>query len=104
MVNDERTELKTRNAQAVLDGDLDEFIEAYLLKAADEARGRRRSHDEAQYQETTMASEEELIAAAAASTRRPCRRAPRAVRAPGARPRTTAPRRRAAYARDARSR
>jgi peptide chain release factor 2 len=35
LVKDERTEHKTSNAQGVLDGDLDEFIEAYLLKAAD---------------------------------------------------------------------
>jgi peptide chain release factor 2 len=38
MVKDERTDHKSSNAQEVLDGDLDEFIEAYLLKAAD---GRR---------------------------------------------------------------
>ncbi len=31
-VKDERTELKTSNVQAVLDGDLDEFVEAYLKK------------------------------------------------------------------------
>jgi peptide chain release factor 2 len=36
LVKDERTEHKANNAQAVLDGDLDEFIEAYLLKAAAE--------------------------------------------------------------------
>jgi peptide chain release factor 2 len=36
LVKDERTEHKATNAQAVLDGDLDEFIEAYLLKAANE--------------------------------------------------------------------
>jgi peptide chain release factor 2 len=41
LVKDERTEHKTSNAQGVLDGDLDEFIEAYLLKAADE----REAHD-----------------------------------------------------------
>lgn len=35
MVKDERTDHKATNAQEVLDGDLDEFIEAYLLKAAD---------------------------------------------------------------------
>jgi len=36
-VKDERTELKVGNAQAVLDGDLDLFIHAYLLaKAAGE--------------------------------------------------------------------
>ncbi len=37
MVNDHRTNLKKGNAQAVLDGDLDEFIHAYLLERA--ARG-----------------------------------------------------------------
>ncbi len=34
LVKDERTEHKVSNANAVLDGELDEFIEAYLLKAA----------------------------------------------------------------------
>ena len=34
MVNDHRTNLKIGNAQAVLDGDLDEFIHAYLLGRA----------------------------------------------------------------------
>jgi peptide chain release factor 2 len=36
LVKDERTEHKATNAQAVLDGELDDFIEAYLLKAAGE--------------------------------------------------------------------
>jgi peptide chain release factor 2 len=36
LVKDERTEHKVSNVQGVLDGDLDEFIEAYLLKAANE--------------------------------------------------------------------
>ena len=35
MVKDERTELKVSNAQGVLDGELDPFIEAYLMMAAD---------------------------------------------------------------------
>jgi peptide chain release factor 2 len=35
MVKDERTEHKAGNVDAVLDGDLDEFIEAYLLMSAD---------------------------------------------------------------------
>ena len=34
MVNDHRTNLKDGNAQGVLDGDLDAFIRAYLLKRA----------------------------------------------------------------------
>jgi peptide chain release factor 2 len=36
MVKDERTDYKATDANRVLDGDLDEFIEAYLLKAAGE--------------------------------------------------------------------
>jgi peptide chain release factor 2 len=36
MVKDERTDYKKTDANGVLDGDLDEFIEAYLLKAAGE--------------------------------------------------------------------
>jgi peptide chain release factor 2 len=35
LVKDERTEFKTGNVDAVLDGDLDDLIEAYLLKTAD---------------------------------------------------------------------
>jgi peptide chain release factor 2 len=35
-VNDHRTELKVGNVDAVLDGDLDQFIRAYLLQAAGE--------------------------------------------------------------------
>lgn len=35
LVKDERTEHKSSNVQAVLDGDLDPFIEAFLLRAAD---------------------------------------------------------------------
>ena len=34
MVKDERTEHKSGNVDGVLDGDLDEFIEAYLLMSA----------------------------------------------------------------------
>ena len=34
MVNDHRTNLKDGNAQGVLDGDLDEFVHAYLLGRA----------------------------------------------------------------------
>ena len=36
-VNDHRTELKVGNVDAVLDGDLDQFIQAYLLAAVDDA-------------------------------------------------------------------
>jgi peptide chain release factor 2 len=36
LVKDERTDYKASNANGVLDGDLDEFIEAYLLKRAAE--------------------------------------------------------------------
>jgi peptide chain release factor 2 len=42
LVKDERTEHKTSNTQGVLDGDLDEFIEAYLLKAANEREVREK--------------------------------------------------------------
>ena len=38
LVKDERTEYKVGDAGRVLDGDLDGFIEAYLLKAADGAQ------------------------------------------------------------------
>jgi peptide chain release factor 2 len=34
LVKDHRTDLEEGNAQAVLDGRLDEFIQAYLLKQA----------------------------------------------------------------------
>ena len=36
MVNDHRTNLKVGNARAVLDGDLDPFVHAYLLQRATE--------------------------------------------------------------------
>jgi peptide chain release factor 2 len=39
LVKDLRTEHETSDVQAVLDGDLDGFIEAYLLKNADRAAG-----------------------------------------------------------------
>ena len=42
LVKDERTEHKASNAQGVLDGDLDGFIEAYLLKAANEREAREK--------------------------------------------------------------
>jgi peptide chain release factor 2 len=38
MVKDERTAVKISNVQSVLDGDLDELIEAYLLKTADQRK------------------------------------------------------------------
>ena len=42
MVKDERTDHKKTDADGVLDGDLDEFIEAYLLKAAGERDAKER--------------------------------------------------------------
>ena len=39
LVKDLRTEHETSDTQGVLDGDLDGFIEAYLLKSADVSRG-----------------------------------------------------------------
>jgi len=36
MVNDHRTELKMGNVEKVLDGDIDEFIQAYLMQSQDE--------------------------------------------------------------------
>jgi peptide chain release factor 2 len=39
LVKDLRTEHETSDVQGVLDGDLDPFIEAYLLQNADKARG-----------------------------------------------------------------
>ncbi|MDQ3032575.1 MAG: peptide chain release factor 2 [Myxococcota bacterium] len=40
MVKDERTEFKTGAVDAVLDGDLDDLIEAFLLKTADQRKKR----------------------------------------------------------------
>ena len=37
-VNDHRTELKTSNVDGVLDGDLDDLIRTYLLKAANKPK------------------------------------------------------------------
>lgn len=37
MVNDHRTEMKVTDVQAVMDGDLDELMKAYLLEFGDEA-------------------------------------------------------------------
>ena len=45
LVKDERTEHKSSNATGVLDGDLDEFIEAYLLKAADQRESQGKSKE-----------------------------------------------------------
>jgi peptide chain release factor 2 len=42
LVKDERTEHKTGNVDAVLDGDLDDFIEAYLLRASGAAAAARK--------------------------------------------------------------
>jgi peptide chain release factor 2 len=38
-VNDHRTELKQSNVNAVLDGDLDSFMEAYLLMQGAQGKG-----------------------------------------------------------------
>jgi peptide chain release factor 2 len=43
MVKDERTDHKVTNADAVLDGDLDEFIETYLLMNADKQQERKKA-------------------------------------------------------------
>ncbi len=40
LVKDERTDLKESNINAVLDGDLDAFIEAYLMQHAERRRGK----------------------------------------------------------------
>jgi peptide chain release factor 2 len=45
LVKDERTEHKSSNVQGVLDGDLDEFIEAYLLKVASGLEGQAKSKE-----------------------------------------------------------
>jgi peptide chain release factor 2 len=45
MVKDERTDYKSTNASAVLDGELDEFIEEYLLKAAGERDAPQKKSD-----------------------------------------------------------
>ena len=37
MVNDHRTELKVADVQRVMDGDIDEFIEAYLKRTGGRA-------------------------------------------------------------------
>ncbi len=43
MVKDERTELKIGNLDGVLDGDLDELIESYLMKTADARQKKKKS-------------------------------------------------------------
>ena len=43
MVKDERTETKIGNADAVLDGDLDELIESYLLFSADQRKAQEQA-------------------------------------------------------------
>ncbi|MEM7435583.1 MAG: peptide chain release factor 2 [Myxococcota bacterium] len=45
MVKDERTDHKATNADAVLDGELDEFIETYLLMNADKQQARKKAAD-----------------------------------------------------------
>ncbi len=48
LVKDERTELKTAAIDAVLDGDLDDLIEAFLLKTADQRKKREEAQAAAQ--------------------------------------------------------
>lgn len=43
MVKDERTDHKATNADAVLDGDLDEFIETYLLMSAEKRQEKKKA-------------------------------------------------------------
>jgi len=43
MVKDERTEMKISNANAVLDGDLDGFIESYLMLNADKKKAKQKA-------------------------------------------------------------
>ena len=45
MVKDERTDYKSTDTSGVLDGDLDDFIEAYLLKAAGERDSQQKKSD-----------------------------------------------------------
>ena len=47
MVKDERTDHKINNADAVLDGDLDEFIETYLLMNAEKKQEKKKKAGEA---------------------------------------------------------
>lgn len=46
MVKDERTDTKIGNADAVLDGDIDELIESYLLLSADKRREKEKEERE----------------------------------------------------------
>jgi hypothetical protein len=43
MVKDERTDHKATNAGAVLDGDLDDFIETYLLMSAEKRQQKKKA-------------------------------------------------------------
>ena len=43
MVKDERTDHKITNADGVLDGDLDEFIETYLLMNAEKKQQKKKA-------------------------------------------------------------
>ena len=46
MVKDERTKHKVTNADAVLDGDLDSFIETYLMMSADKREEKKKKKEE----------------------------------------------------------
>ena len=45
MVKDERTDHKATNAEAVLDGDLDQFIETFLLMNAEKKQQKKKAGD-----------------------------------------------------------
>ena len=47
LVKDERTELKESNIQSVLDGNLDNFINAYLLMSAEDRKKELKSKSKA---------------------------------------------------------
>jgi peptide chain release factor 2 len=46
MVKDERTEHKQSNANAVLEGDLDDFIEIWLMQSSDRKQAKKKKPSE----------------------------------------------------------